>query len=108
MSFIILRSEQAPWREFHPCDKSDKLDCEFLGQSGAKLNPKTKVPCGSYELLVSNIAHQMKDKLMIENKFSNFLSEISLKFEICSLFSGTEQPEKNLFLREMNEFESYF
>ena len=27
-----------------------------------KVNPETKVQCGSYELLVSNVAHQIKKK----------------------------------------------
>ena len=64
-----------------------------------KVNPETYVQCGSYELLLSNVAHQMKEKLMIQNKFSQFLSQISLKFEICSFFSGSKQPEKNSFER---------
>ena len=53
-----------------------------------KLDPEIKVSCGSYELLVSNVAHQMVEKFMIQNKFSSLLGEILLKFEICSFFSG--------------------
>ena len=30
------------------------------------------VVCGSYELLLSNVAHQMKEKYTIQNKFSYF------------------------------------
>ena len=76
------RSEQAPGSEFFPRDKSDKIDYGFLGPSwcNKKVNPETYVACGSYELLLSNRAHQMKEKLMIQNKFSHFLSQISLKF----------------------------
>ena len=61
-----------------------KKDCGFLGPSwcNKKGNPETYVPCGSYQLLLSSVAHQMKEKLMIQNKFSNFKSQISLKFEI--------------------------
>ena len=36
---------------------------------------------------------------MIQNKFSHFLGQISLKFEICSIFSGSKQPEKANFER---------
>ena len=66
---LISRSEQAPGNEFHPCDKSDKKYSLFLGPSwcNKKVNPETYVPCGSYELLVSNVAHQMKEILMIQN-----------------------------------------
>ena len=60
-----------------------------------KVNPETYVPCGSYELLLSNVAHQMKEILTIQNKFFNFWSQISMKFEICSFFSSSKQPEKN-------------
>jgi hypothetical protein len=89
-------SEQAPGGEFHPRDESEKNDCGFLGPSwcNKKVNPETYVPCGSYELFLSNLAHQMKEKLTIQNKFSYFLSQISLKLEICSFFSGSKQPEK--------------
>ena len=84
------RSEQAPGSEFQPRDKSETNYCGFLGLSwcNKKVNPETYVPCGSYELLLSNVAHQMKEKLTIRNKFSHFLCQISLKFGICSFFSG--------------------
>ena len=83
LSELTSRSEQVPGREFHPRDKSDKIDCRFLRLSWfhKKVNLKKKVSCGSYELLVHNVAHQMKEKLMIQNKCSNFLREILLKFE---------------------------
>ena len=71
---FAFRSEQAPGSEFQPRDKSEKHGCVFLGPSwcNKKVNPQTYVPCGSYELLLSNVAHQMKEKLMIQNKFSHF------------------------------------
>ena len=89
------RSEPAPGSEFHPRDESDKVDCGCVGPSwrNKKVNPETYVPFGSYELLLINLAHQMKDKLKIQNKFPHFLSLISLKFEFCSFFSGSKQPE---------------
>ena len=62
-----------------------------------KVNPETYVPCGSYELLLSKVGHQMKEKLTIQNKFSHSSSQISLKFEICSFFSSSKQPEKTIF-----------
>ena len=73
-SLHISRYEKAPGSEFHPRDKSEKNDCGFLGPSwcNIKKNPETYVPCGSYELLLSNVAHQMKEKLTFQNKFSHF------------------------------------
>ena len=61
------RSEQAPGSGFHPHDKSYKIDCGFLGPSwcNKKVYPERQVPCGSYELLVSNVAHEMKENSMI-------------------------------------------
>ena len=58
------------------------------------VSPETEVPRGAYNLLVSNIANQMKEKLMIQNKFSDFLSKILLKFQIWSFLSGSKQPEE--------------
>ena len=68
------RSEQAPGSEFHPRGESEQIYCGFLGPSwcNKKGNPETYVPCGSYELLLSNVAHQMKEKLTLQNKFSHF------------------------------------
>ena len=71
-----------------------------------KIYPETYVPCGSYELLLSNVAHQMKEKLTIQNKFSHFLSQISLKFEICS-FSAAQNNQKKKVLREIVNCISY-
>ena len=48
----------------------------------------------------------MKDKLTIQNKWSYFLREISLKFEISSFFSGSKQQEKQ-HLRELENYISY-
>ena len=63
-SFYILRLGLTPGSEFHPRDESEKNDFGFLGPSwcNKKVNPETYVPCGSYELLLSNIAYQMKEK----------------------------------------------
>ena len=68
----ISRSEQVTRCEFHPYDKSDKINCFFFlpHWCNKKVNPETQVPCGSYELLLSNVAHQMKEKLMIQAKKS--------------------------------------
>ena len=58
-------SEQASGSEFPPPrDKSEKLDFGFLGLSwcNKKVNPETQVQCGSYELLLTNVVHQMKEK----------------------------------------------
>ena len=70
----ISRSEKAPGSEFHPRAESEKKYCGFLGPSWCykKLNPETYVPCGSYELYLSNVAHQLKEKLTIQNNFSHF------------------------------------
>ena len=80
--FIISRSEQAPGSEFHPCDEREKVYCGFLGPSwcNKKVNPEIYVPCGSYQLLLSNVAYQMKEKITVQNKFSHFESQILLKF----------------------------
>ena len=68
------RSVQEPGSEFQPRDESDKNYCGFLGPSwcNKKVNPQTYVPCGSNELLLNNIAHQKKENLTIQNKFSIF------------------------------------
>ena len=62
-------SEHAPGSGFHPLDESDKIYCEFLGPSwcNKKVDPEKQVPCGSYELLMSNVAHQIKENLKIKN-----------------------------------------
>ena len=48
-SFHTLRSEQAPGSEFHHRDKSDKIDCGFLGPSWftKKANSVTYLQWGS-------------------------------------------------------------
>ena len=100
---FISRSEQAPGSEFHPRDKSEKNYGGFLGPSwcNKKVNPETYFPCRSYELLLTNVANQTKEKLTIQNDFSHFLSQISMKFEICSFFSGSKQPEKKEFWEKL-------
>ena len=57
-----------------PVTKVKKNDRGFLGPSccSKKVNPETYVQCGSYELLLSNVPHQINEKLMIQNKFSHF------------------------------------
>ena len=91
-TYCKSRSEQAPGSEFHPRDESEKNDCGFLGPSwcNKKVNPVIHVV--HMNNFLSNVAHQMKEKLTI-NDFSHFLSQISLKFEMCSIFSGSKQPE---------------
>ena len=62
----ISMSEQAPGSEFHPRNESEQVDCDFWDLLGAKKVKYQNIgSCGSFELLVSNKAHQMKEKLMI-------------------------------------------
>ena len=65
---------QAPGSGFHFREESDKIDFGFLGPSwcNKKIYPDISVSCGSYELLVSNIAQQMNEKLLIPNNFFLF------------------------------------
>ena len=60
-------SEQAPGSGYHPGDESDKSFGGFLGPTGfnKKVNSERYVSFGSYELLVSNIAHQMNETLTV-------------------------------------------
>ena len=55
VTISISRSELAPGSVFHPHDKSEKNDCDFLGPSwcNIKVDPEMWVPCGSYKPLVS-------------------------------------------------------
>ena len=66
--------EQAAGSEFHPSDESDKIDCCFLGPSwcNKKIDPERWVPCGSFEVLVSNESHKMREAVIVKNKFSSF------------------------------------
>ena len=66
----------------NPRDESEKVDCYILGPywCNKKVNPETYFPCGSYKLLVSNIAQKIKEKLLIQNKFNKNVSKILLKF----------------------------
>ena len=54
--------------------KVTKLIVVFWGPfwCNRKVNPETYVQYGSYELLVRKVAHQMKEKLIIPNKFFLF------------------------------------
>ena len=70
-----------------------------------KVDPERYVSCGSYELLVSNVAHQMNLKLMIEKCISSYFSEISLQFATkikikCASKKKIYFQEKNVFAVE--------
>ena len=45
VSYYTSRSEDATGSGFHPCDKSDKIYCSFLGPSWCKkkVDPEKKV-----------------------------------------------------------------
>ena len=60
-------SEQAPRSWFHSSDKSDKITFGFLGSLwyDNKLDHGRYISCGSYELFVNKIAHQMNEKLIV-------------------------------------------
>ena len=100
MGLILKNSRKKRVRSrklFHPRDESDKIDCVFWDLFGATkmyLDPERYVSCGSYELLVSNVAHEMNVKLMIKKIL------FSLKFEIGSFSRATKQHK--------NTFENYF
>ena len=102
------RSEQAPGSEFHPRDKSERIDCGFLGPSwyNKKVNLGTYVPCGSYELLLSNVAHQMKERLTIQNKFSHF--EVNFYWNLKFVpFSVAPNHQKKTVWKEIVNCISY-
>ena len=44
----------------------------FFGTFLVQYKGKYSNICGSYKLLLSNVAHQTKEKLTIQNKFSHF------------------------------------
>ena len=51
---------------FTPVTKVRKLIVVFWDPPCAKkVDPERYVPCVSYKLLVSNVAHEMKEKFMI-------------------------------------------
>ena len=52
-----------------------ELETGLFSGNMLKVDSETYRSCGSYELLVSNIAHQMD-----ENDNSSYFSEIALKF----------------------------
>ena len=106
---LTSRPEQAPGSEFHPWEESDKNYCDFFGPSGCnkKVNPETYVHCGSFKMLVSNVAHQMKVKLLTLNNFSYLLRENLLKYDIFSLFSGSKQPELYYLRKIVNRIYQY-
>ena len=69
------RSQQAPGSGFQPRDESDKFNCVFVGPSccNRKVDPEKKVTCTSYVIWVSNVAHQMKEKKLKNEKIVFFL-----------------------------------
>ena len=77
----ISRSKQAPGSGFHPCDRSDKIYCGLLGPAwcNKKVNPERYVSCGSYELFVTNVAHQMNETLCFKITCPLFLIKILSK-----------------------------
>ena len=60
---------------FTPVTKVKKNYCGFLGPSwfNKKVDPEIYVSFGPYELLVSNVAHQLNEKWMVQNKCAHFL-----------------------------------
>ena len=66
----------------------------IFGTSGCnkKVNPESYI----HVVHMSNVAHQMKENITVQNNYSHFKSKIELKFEICSFFSGSKQPEKRV------------
>ena len=61
------RSEQAPGTGFQHSDESDKTNCGFMGHSwfNKNVDPERYNTWGSYKPLVNNIAHQIKEILLI-------------------------------------------
>ena len=78
---------------FTPVTKVTKIYCCFLGPfwCNKQVYPEGQVSCGSNELLVNNVAHQMNKKLMIQNKFYFFLHN----YLFFNLFLFTAQNNKN-------------
>ena len=68
------RYDQAPGSVFHPRDESGKIDCDFLRPfwCNIKVDPERSVLCGPYYLLVSYVAHQLKEKIKFKNNFPLF------------------------------------
>ena len=93
------RSEQAPGSEFHPRDESEKNYCGFLGPCwcNKEVNPETYVPCGSYELLLSNVACQMKEKLTIQISLQIFKVKFNGNLKFVT-FSAAQNNQKKRVL----------
>ena len=43
--------------------------------------------------LVINVTHEINQKLIVQNKFIYYFSQLSWKFEIFSFFSGSNQQD---------------
>ena len=63
-----------------------------------KVHPERYGSYGSYELLVCNVAHQMIEKFMIEEKNCLILVKCSLK---CGPFSAAQNNKKKNFRETM-------
>ena len=61
-------SEQAPESVFHPRDENGKFDCDFLRPfwCNIKVHSEIQIPCGPYKLLVSYVAHEIKEKIRFQ------------------------------------------
>ena len=55
----------------------------------AKVDTKIYVSFDSYEMLVSNVPHQMKEKIMIKSRFSSQFFNLKKKGEFGSNFWNT-------------------
>ena len=65
---LISKSEKPPESVFHPLFWCGKSVCGSLGHPlcNLKVDPERYGPCGSYPLLVNNVAHHMNRKQIIE------------------------------------------
>ena len=92
-----------------PVMKVKKLIVVFWDLLGAikKINPETYVLYGSYELLLSNVAHQMKEKLTIQNKFFPFLKSNFTEIWNLFLFQWLKTTRKKQVLRVIVNCISY-
>ena len=84
--------EQAPGSRFHPMTKVTKVIVVFSDLLGAI---KMLIMKDMFLLvhfmnywLVSNVAHKVKEELLILNKCVPYFSAISWTFKTCSFFSG--------------------
>ena len=104
----ISRSEQAPGSVFHPPWRKYQNLLWFFGTFVVQYKIRSwKI---NTRQIIKKIGEQCTSSKKGEFYFSKkkiiFLSEISLKFEICSFLSGSIQQEKQL-LREIENYISY-